>query len=66
MDNTQDKILEYCKVPRSKGEIAEFLGYKDDKSFGKNHLRPLLASHKLLMTIPDKPTSKKQKFITKM
>ena len=69
-DNTQDKtqkrILEYCKVPRSKGEIAEFLGYKDVKSFGKNHLKPLLASHKLLMTIPDKPTSKKQKYITKM
>ena len=28
-DNTQDRILEYCKVPRCKGEIAEFLGYKD-------------------------------------
>lgn len=51
IDNTQDRILEYCKVRRSKGEIAVFLGYKDVKSFGKNHLKPLLVSHKLLMTI---------------
>ena len=63
-DNTQDRILEYCKVPRTKGEIAEFLGYRDVKSFGKNHLKPLLASHKLLMTIPDKRTSKHQRYVT--
>lgn len=64
-DKTQERILEYCKVPRSKGEIAEFWGYKDVKSFGKNHFKALLASHRLLMTIPDKPTSKNQKYITK-
>lgn len=63
-DNTQDRILEYCKIPRSKAEIAEVLGYKDVKSFGKNHLKPLVASHKLLMTIPDKPTSKNQRYVT--
>lgn len=38
-DNTQDslqnRILEYCKVPRSKKEITVYMGYKDVKSFAK-------------------------------
>ncbi len=64
-DNTQDKILEYCKTPRSKNEITAFLGYKDAKNIAKNHIKPLVRSGKLVMTIPDKPNSKNQKYVVR-
>jgi ATP-dependent DNA helicase RecG len=68
-DDTQDmndkerKILEYCKKPRSKKEIAEYLGYKTIKSI-KDDVELLLADGKIIMTIPDKPRSKNQKYVT--
>ena len=39
------------------------LGYKSNKTLKRNYIRPLLETGKLIMTIPDKPTSKNQKYI---
>lgn len=61
--DTQDKILEFCKEPKSKSEITAFLGFKNSKGVAKNHLKPLLEAGKLVMTIPDKPNSKNQKYV---
>ena len=61
---TQEDILEYCKIARSAMEICEEFGFKSIKTFKKNHLKPLLESKKIAMTIPDKPTSKNQRYIT--
>lgn len=71
-DNTQDntlsgkekKILDFCIKPRSKREIAEYLGYKTIKSI-KLEIEKLLADGKLEMTIPDKPRSRNQKYVFK-
>ena len=67
-DNTQDslqnRILEYCKVPRSKKEITVYMGYKDVKSFAKRYLKPLCEAGELQMTIPDRPSSRNQKYVT--
>ena len=63
-DKTQDKILDYCKEPRSKAEIATYCGYSNSKSFTRLYLKPLLDSGHLQMTLPDKPTSRNQKYIT--
>jgi ATP-dependent DNA helicase RecG len=66
--NTQDmidkerKILAYCEMARSKKEIAEHLGYKTIKSI-KDDVELLLADGKIVMTIPDKPRSKNQKYV---
>lgn len=60
----QNKILEYCAQPRKKSEIAEYCGFKGIKNFTKNYLKPLLDSGKITMTIPDKPKSQNQKYIT--
>lgn len=60
----QDKILEYCIVPRKKSEIAEYCGFRGIKNFTKNYLKPLLDSGKITMTIPDKPKSQNQKYVT--
>ena len=63
-DATHDKILAFCMTPHSKAEIAEYCGYKNTKNFTNRYLRPLLDAGSLKMTLPDKPKSKNQKYIT--
>lgn len=67
-DNTQvtfeEAILRFCTIPRSKKEIAEYMGYKDAKSFGIRYIRPMIDRGKLTMTIPEKPSSRNQKYKT--
>lgn len=67
-DKTYDvvtkKILQFCKEERSAKEIAEHCGYKGVDRFKRNYLKPLLEQKKIQMTIPDKPKSKNQKYIT--
>ena len=63
-DKTHDKILAFCMTPHSKAEIAEYCGYKNTKNFTNRYLRPLLDAGSLKMTLPDKPKSKNQKYIT--
>lgn len=60
-----NKILEYCKVARTKKEIAEHIGYKNLTYMTRKFLKPLLEKNKLLYTIPKKPQSRLQKYITK-
>lgn len=59
-----DKILAFCMEAHSKAEIAEHCGYKNTKNFTQKYLRPLLDNGRLQMTIPDKPKSQNQKYIT--
>ena len=59
-----EQILTFCSVPRSKAEIVEHCGYKNAKGFTKRYLRPLLDNGQLQMTIPDKPRSQHQKYVT--
>ena len=59
-----EQILTFCSVPHSKAEIAEHCGYKNTKSFTKRYLRPLLDKGQLQMTIPDKPRSQHQEYMT--
>ena len=61
----QVKILEFCKQARSAKEIMNLLKLKHRESFYNNYLKPLLQDGLLLMTIPNKPKSKKQQYITK-
>mgnify|MGYP005795046639 FL=1 len=52
-------------MKKSAKEIAEYCGYKSVDRFKRNHLKPLLEQEMIQMTIPDKPKSKNQKYITK-
>lgn len=61
--STQDKILDFCIEPHTKAEIAEYCGFKSIKSFSQHHLAPLLESGWLRMTLPDKPSSRNQKYV---
>ena len=58
-------ILEFCKEPKSVKEIMEYIGLKHRPTFMYDYLNPLLEKDKLQMTIPDKPKSRNQKYITK-
>jgi len=57
------KILKYCEKPKSILDIGEYLGYKDKRTIRK-YINPLLDQGVLAMTVPDKPNSKNQKYIT--
>lgn len=57
------KILKYCETPRSKKEIMNYIGLSHRVHFEKRYLYPLMKKGKIKMTIPDKPTSRNQKYI---
>ena len=57
-------ILEFCKEPKSVKEIMEYIGLKHRPTFMYDYLNPLLEKDKLQMTIPDKPKSRNQKYVT--
>lgn len=64
-DSIQDesKILKFCEKPRSRQEIMKFLELTSRKNFVDRYLSPLLSEGKLIMTLPDKPKSKNQKYV---
>ena len=57
-------ILEFCKEPKSVKEIMEYIGLKHSQTFMYDYLKTLLEKGKLQMTIPDKPQSRNQKYVT--
>lgn len=62
---SEKQILELCKTAKSLKEIAQHFGYKDVYKFKNNYINPLLEQNKLQMTIPDKPKSRNQKYVSK-
>lgn len=61
---SEEQILELCKTEKSLKEIAQHFGYKDVYKFKNNYINSLLEQNKLQMTIPDKPKSRNQKYVT--
>lgn len=62
-EDKYELILNYCKVPRTRQEIQEFMGLRDKKHFLKTYVNPLLQSGKLQMTEPDNPNNRNQRYI---
>ena len=58
-------LLDYCLVPRSRDEMQLHLGITNRDYFRKSILKPLLDAGRLKMTIPDKPKSPNQKYVTR-
>ena len=63
MDITQS-ILEFCVTEKNKQEICSFVGYKNLTYFTRKYLKPLILRGQLKITVPDKPNSRNQKYIT--
>ena len=62
-DGTVDRLLEFCTTEKNRKEMQLFLGISNRSYFNEKYLKPLLKAGKLKMTIPDKPTSRYQKYI---
>lgn len=60
-----NELVEYCAVPRSRQEMMSFAGLKDKTNFVRNYINPMLQSGLIVMTMPDKPTSRNQKYVAK-
>ena len=60
-----DKIIEFCRKPRSKEVHAREFGFdeKHPAYFVKNYIIPLIDEGKLKYTIPEKPKSKNQQIV---
>lgn len=56
-------LLEFCRVPRSRHEIAEYLGIKTQNYVVKRYIKPLLDKGLLKLTLPDAPRSRYQKYV---
>lgn len=57
-------LLDFCRTPRTRQEIADYLGVKTLFYAMSHYIRPLLQDGKLAMTLPETPKSSKQKFYT--
>lgn len=60
----EQRILEFCKEPRSKREIVAMLGMQTAYYVAKHYLAPMVARGQLALTMPEKPTSRNQKYRT--
>lgn len=57
-------LLAYCQTPRTRQEIASFLGIRTVSYAMNRYVNPLLKEGRLKMTLPQKPQSSRQKFYT--
>ncbi|MCD8097310.1 MAG: putative DNA binding domain-containing protein [Lachnospiraceae bacterium] len=58
----EEELLDFCSVPRSREELTEFLGFSRYYVMDRM-VKPLLESGRLVMTMPDKPKSKRQRYV---
>lgn len=58
------KIIEFCRTPRNREEIQLHVGMNNRDHFRKEVLNPMIEKGLLQPTIPDKPNSPKQQYVT--
>jgi len=61
-DEEMNKLIEYCKIPKTREEMQNFMKLANRDYFRKNILNPLIEKGLLKLQIPDKPTSPNQKY----
>ena len=57
------ELIEFCAIPRKRSEMQEFLGLSHRDYFMEAILNPLIERGLIEPTVPDKPTSSRQKYI---
>lgn len=60
----ESTLLNFCKIPRSRKEIADFLKLKTTSYAMQRYVTPLLRSGELKMTNPEHPNSHTQKYFS--
>lgn len=62
--NDTHDILTFCLIPRTRKEIANFLGIKSQAYAISAYVTPLVKENKISLSIPSKPKSPEQKYTT--
>lgn len=60
LGETIKNLLLFCKTPRTRQEICEYLGLSSVTYAIQTHVMPLVEAGKIKLSIPDKPKSPKQ------
>lgn len=63
VDELHLKIIEYCKTPKSREEIFQQIKIFNNSRNFRTYIKPITDIGWLQLTIPDKPTSKNQKYV---
>lgn len=64
-DSLRERILEFCRTPRSRKELETAFSEITITHLMNKTIKPLIAEGKIGLTMPDKPKSKFQKYVTK-
>lgn len=62
LNDTLNDVIDFCYTPRSMTEIMEHLGLKHRYNVKHRYIDPLIEGGFLVMTIPEKPNSRSQKY----
>jgi len=65
MDEETEKLISFCVTPKTRKEIADFLGLSSVTYAIQTRVLPLVESGKIKLSIPDKPKSSKQLYYSK-
>lgn len=63
INERKQALVKFCEEPKSQKDMMSFLGVSHRANFRNLYLQPLLDAGLLAMTIPDKPTSRYQKYV---
>ena len=63
LSDTLNEIMVFCSTPQSMAEIMEHLGLKHRYNVKHRYIDPLIEGGFLVMTIPEKPNSRSQKYV---
>lgn len=61
----EGKLLQFCSVPRTRQEIAKFLGIKSVPYAVTTYVTPLVEKGLITLSLPEKPRSPKQRYTAK-
>ena len=64
IDEETNNLLIFCKTPRTRQEICDYLGLSSVTYAIQKHIMPLVESGKIKLSIPDKPKSPKQLYFS--
>lgn len=57
-------LIEFCRIPRTRAEIIQHLEIASGQYALRRYLDPLIIAGAIRLTIPDKPRSKDQRYVT--
>ena len=62
--NSDIDIIGFCKTPRTRKEIAEYIGLNSVTYAIKKYVQPLIDSGHIKLTVPEAPSSPNQKYFS--